>query len=110
MPKALTPEAPQQTKIDLQKMLEAQPATAIASGLRGMALRQDTSTVLSNTTLPVLIITGSNDTLISPEQSSKMHSLTKNSKLVEIKNAAHLSSLEQPKDWNKAVVDMFYKK
>lgn len=107
MPKALTPEAPEQTRQFLQTILEAQSSTAVAAATRGMALRTDKSNLLSKTQLPILIITGEQDTLILPLQSQKMHELAKNSKLVIIANAAHLSNLEQPAEWNQAVVNMF---
>lgn len=109
MPKALSATASEQTKQFLQDILTTQSPTAIASALRGMALREDTSAILANTTLPTLIITGEQDTLISPQQSQNMHLLAKNSKLVVIPKAGHLSSLEQPSQWNDAVVTMFYK-
>lgn len=108
MPKALTPQASDQTRQYLQTILESQSSTAIASALRGMEERPDTSNLLSGTSLPVLIITGDQDALISSEQSQNMHQLAKNSKLVIISNAAHLSSLEQPAQWNQAVINMFY--
>lgn len=108
MPKALTPEASNQTRRFLQNILESQSSTAVASALRGMAQRSDTSNLLSNTQLPILIITGEQDALISPQQSQNMHQLAKNSKLVTIADAAHLSSLEKPEQWNQAVIEMFY--
>ena len=109
MPKALTQQASDQTQRFLQNILESQSPTAVASALRGMALRTDTSSLLANTTLPILIITGDQDALISPQQSKDMHQLAKNSNLSEITNAAHLSNLEQPEQWNQAVIKMFYK-
>ncbi len=109
MPKALTAHAPQQTREQLQKILLEQKPTAVASALRGMALRSDTSTLLAETHLPILIITGDQDALITPQQSQNMHQLAKNSKLITVTDAAHLSNLEQPEQWNQAVVDMFYK-
>lgn len=109
MPKALSPQAPEQMRKFLQTILESQSTTAVASALRGMALRSDTSKLLSTSQLPILIITGDQDTLISPQQSEAMHHLAKNSKLVTLANAAHLSNLEQPAQWNEAVIDMFYK-
>lgn len=108
MPKALTAQASEQTKRFLQNILEAQAPTAVASALRGMALRSDTSFLLAKSSLPILIITGENDVLISPQQSENMHQLARSSKLVVLSNAAHLSNLEQPEAWNKAVVGMFY--
>lgn len=109
MPKALTPQASEQTRRFLENILESQASTAVASALRGMALRADMSNLLSKTQLPILIITGDQDGLISPQQSQNMHGLARNSKLVTIANAAHLSSLEQPEQWNQAVIDRFYK-
>jgi pimeloyl-ACP methyl ester carboxylesterase len=91
----------------LRTILESEDATAIASASRGMALRNDTSDLLSHSTLPILIMTGDQDVLINPQQSHNMHIMAKNSRLVIIANAGHLSSLEQPSQWNRAVIDMF---
>lgn len=109
MPLALTADVNEQTRMQLLNILKTQSRTAIASALRGMALREDTSNVLANTSLPVLIITGAEDKLIPPQQSVDMHQLAKNSKLIQIPHAAHLSSLEQPAKWNQAVIKMFRK-
>lgn len=109
MQKALTPQASDQMQRFLQNILESQSSTAVASALRGIALRTDTSNLLSNTTLPILIITGDQDTLISPQQSKNMNQLAKNSNLIVITNAAHLSNLEQSEQWNQAVINIFYK-
>jgi pimeloyl-ACP methyl ester carboxylesterase len=106
--KALSPDASEKTKMFLNHVLEKQDKMAIASALRGMALRNDTSNILANSLLPILILTGEKDMLISPQQSQNMHALAKNSKLIIIPNAGHLSSLEQPHKWIWAVVDMFY--
>jgi len=108
MLKALTPMAPVQKRNFLHAMLATQTRSAIASALRGMALREDTSTVLANTSLPILILTGDQDTLILPQQSEQMHKLAKNSQLITLSNAAHLSSLEQSEQWDHAVIALFY--
>lgn len=110
IPKALSENANTETKLFLRKLLETQDANAVASALRGMALRFDTSNLLATSTLPILIITGEKDILISPQQSKNMHNLAKNSQLVEIANSGHLANLEQPKQWNQAVLDMFLNK
>lgn len=105
--KALTAQASEKTREFLKGMLESQTPTALASALRGMSMRTDTSHLLSNTQLPILIITGDQDAVISPKQSESMHQLAANSKLVIIANTAHLPSLEKPAEWNQAVLDMF---
>lgn len=107
MPKALSPTASEDKIKYLKNILATQTPTAIASALRGMALRDDTSNILANTTLPILIMTGDQDALISPQQSQNMHALAQNSKLITISSAGHLSNLEQPEQWNKAVINMF---
>jgi pimeloyl-ACP methyl ester carboxylesterase len=107
LPKALSPNASQQTKLFLRNILESQTATAIASASRGMARREDTSNVLTHSMLPILIITGDQDLLINPDQSRNMHLLARNSRLIILNNAGHLSSLEQPLQWNDAVINMF---
>lgn len=109
MTRALSTTTSQKTKDHLLNILQKQSATAIASGLRGMALRADTSEVLVNTKLPVLIITGDEDMVINKQQSINMHTLAKNSTLITIKNTGHLSNLEQPKLWNQAIIKQFKK-
>lgn len=107
MTKALSSDASDETRYALKNILEMQSATALASALRGMAMRDNLSEVLAETKLPVLILTGDQDVLISPQQSQAMHVLAKNSKLVIISHAGHLSNLEQADEWNNAVLDYF---
>lgn len=107
MAKALSSSATQDTRNFLQGIVAQQDPKAVVSALRGMALREDTSTVLADTHLPVLIISGEKDTVISPRQSQKMHRLAKSSKLVVLPKTGHLSNLEQPEEWNHAVIQYF---
>ena len=107
MPKALSANASDETRADLKNILDSQAVTGIASALRGMALREDTTSVLGKINFPVLIMTGENDALISPVQSQNMCAVVKGCKLVVIADAGHLSSLEQPEKWNQAVIDSF---
>ncbi|MCD6046437.1 MAG: lip3 [Gammaproteobacteria bacterium] len=107
LPKALSPHASIQAKRTLLTIVERQHQNAVAAALRGIATRQDTSNVLAATNLPVLILTGNQDAVIPADQSEAIHKLAKNSKLVVFKNVGHLASLEQPKAWNKAVIDYF---
>ncbi|KTD36567.1 chloroperoxidase [Legionella nautarum] len=108
--KALSNSASEQTRLFLQNMVMVQTPTAIASALFGMAMREDTANTLANTQVPVLLITSDKDTIVAPQQTANMHALARNSKLIVISDAGHLSSLEQPEQWNKAVIDMFVKK
>lgn len=107
LPKALSPAASDATREYLKLIFESQSPFAVASGMRGMAQRTDLSHVLAISNLPTLIITSDADVVISPVQSDVMHRLAKNSKLVKIEGVGHLSSLEKPDVWNKAVIEYF---
>jgi pimeloyl-ACP methyl ester carboxylesterase len=107
MEKALTPNASDKSRSLLTQILTLQKPTALASALRGMAKRNQTSELLAHTALPILIITSDQDLIISSQQSEAMHALAKNSRLIVISNAGHLSNLEQPEQWNQAITDMF---
>lgn len=105
LPKALSPNAKDETRQYLKSILESQSPFAVASALRGMAIRKDLTHVLAESTLPILIISGDADVVVSPQQSEAMHRAAKNSKLVMIADSGHLSSLENPNEWNAAVTE-----
>lgn len=107
MEKALAPTASEQTKAVLSHILTMQKSTALASALRGMALRNPMLELLAKTAVPVLIITSEQDKIISPSQSEQMRLLASNSQLVVLANAGHLSNLERPQEWNRAVNEWF---
>lgn len=105
--KLVSPNASSQIQEFLLNIMRRQNASGMASALRGMAVRQDTSEFLAQSNLPILIISGSEDKIISSEQSIAMSRLAKNSTLVILENTGHLSSLEKPVEWNQAVISKF---
>jgi len=109
MPKIFTDTVSPQISDFIKKIAEQQSPLGIVSALRGMMMRENTSSILPTLNIPILIITGDQDQIISPRQSEYMHSLAKYSKLIVIQKAGHLSNLEQAARWNAAVTDRFYK-
>lgn len=107
LPKAVSKDASEQIRNYLLTIMNEQTPTAMAAEFRGIAERSNTSNVLSKTELPILIITGEEDQVLPPQQSYDMHKLAKNSRLIVIKGAGHLSNLEKPEEWNQAVIEMF---
>ncbi|WP_131783768.1 alpha/beta fold hydrolase [Legionella gresilensis] len=105
--KALSPKATESTKAYLSHILVSQKPVALASALRGMAIRNKMFHALANTNIPILIITSDQDMIISSQRSEEMHAVAKNSQLITISNAGHLSNLEQPEQWNNAVISAF---
>jgi pimeloyl-ACP methyl ester carboxylesterase len=85
-------------------MRSCQPA-AIAAALRGMADRPDVSAELAKFTQPALVIVGADDAISSADE---MHGLAKklpNAKFVEIPNAGHMTTMENPTAVNAAVLE-----
>jgi pimeloyl-ACP methyl ester carboxylesterase len=107
VPKALSSNASHEAKELVTDMFANQKATGVASALRGMATREDTTKTLAATSIPVLIISSNLDEVISPKESMKMSKIAKNSKLIMIKDAGHLTNIERPDVLNKAVENYF---
>jgi len=60
---------------------------------------------LSSITTPVLILTAEDDKLTPPKYGLYMKERIKNAYITDIKEAGHLSPLEQPEAFNRAVID-----
>jgi len=83
---------------------ETNPKSAVAA-LRGMAQRRDNSSVLDAVFMPTVLIFGKEDEITNLETAEKMHQRISNSQIVLIENAGHYSNLEQPRQFNAALVD-----
>jgi pimeloyl-ACP methyl ester carboxylesterase len=81
----------------------ANPADAIAGGLRALMTRPDSTGLLGAIRCPTLIVVGEEDVITPPELSDGMHRAIAGSDLVKIPRAGHLSSLEQPESFNAAL-------
>jgi len=72
----------------------------ICSTLLALASRTDTTALLSTFRLPVLIIRGEEDTIVSHEQCMRMTELIPDVKFVEMVDCAHLPNLENSTRFN----------
>jgi pimeloyl-ACP methyl ester carboxylesterase len=108
LPKLISPDTvskrPEVVKRVRDMMLHAKPEGA-AAALRGMAEREDQTSRLSQINVPTLIIVGREDPITPVADSEKMHELIKDSELVVIENASHVSNIEQPEQFNRALKD-----
>jgi len=104
LPKLLTPETvskrPEVVKRVRDMMLKTKPEGA-AAALQGMAEREDQTQLLSQITVPTLIIVGSEDPLTPVADSEKMHDAIAGSRLVVLDRASHVSNVEQSEQFNK---------
>jgi pimeloyl-ACP methyl ester carboxylesterase len=70
-----------------------------------MAARTDTTESLERLELKMLIIAGKDDRLTPPEFSKIIYGKTKNSDLKLIPNAGHLPNMENPEEFNNALIE-----
>lgn len=84
-------------------MMARQSPEGVAASSRGMALRPDRTALLQTIKVPTLVITGSDDTLISPNESRDMAAQLPDRELVVIPGVGHLSCQEDPQAFNAAV-------
>jgi pimeloyl-ACP methyl ester carboxylesterase len=68
-----------------------------------MAVRPDSTPLLSKIKVPTLVLTGADDTIIPPAEARKMASAIAGATVVEIPHASHLPNLERPSAFNDAV-------
>ena len=108
LPKLLAPstreEKPEVFERVREMILATRPEGA-AAALRGMAARRDQTDLLQEIDVPTLIIVGSEDALTPPKDSETMHRAIRGSRLVVIEGAGHVSNLERPAEFNRALED-----
>jgi pimeloyl-ACP methyl ester carboxylesterase len=92
----------------VRTMITECPVEGIAGDLRGMALREDSSDLLSKISVPTLIVVGDQDAITPPTESHMMASIISDATVVEISGAGHLSNLENPHDFGHAIHDFLH--
>jgi 3-oxoadipate enol-lactonase len=88
----------------LRQMMMSTPAEGAAAALLGMGARQDQREFITQIKVPTLVTVGRNDPITPLADSELMHEKIGGSRLVVIDGAAHVSNLEQPDQFNGALV------
>lgn len=108
LPKLLTPETvskrPEIVKRVRDMMLKTKPDGA-AAALRGMAERDDQTSLLAKITVPTLILVGAEDAITPVADSERMSEGVAGSRLVVLENAGHVSNIERAEKFNEALLD-----
>jgi pimeloyl-ACP methyl ester carboxylesterase len=106
LPKLLAPrtlaEKPAVVARVRDMILRADPRGA-AAAQRGMAARRNYSADLAGINVPVLIITGRQDSIRPVTDAEFMHQHLNDSRLEIIEDAAHMTNMEQPDSFNRAL-------
>jgi len=82
-----------------------QPITHLVATLLALRDRPDSRETLATINVPALVIVGEEDTLTPPNESEALVEGLPRARLVTLAGAGHLTSLERPDEFNKAVLD-----
>ena len=89
-------------------MLESSP-DGVAAALGAMRDRSDSKPLLSNITVPTLVIGGEDDAISSPEVMGEMAAGIPDARHHTISGAGHLSNMEAPGEFNDVLKDFLAK-
>src|SRR6266498_813314 len=103
MPKLLRPEPDPAVVKEVRSLITGSTPAGVAAAQRGMARRPDSTPTLATITCPALVIVGAEDALTPPAESEKLAAGVKGAKLVVIPGAGHLSNLDAPDAFNRAL-------
>jgi pimeloyl-ACP methyl ester carboxylesterase len=87
----------------VRQMIHAATPEGIAGASRGMAQRLDSTDLLPHIHCPVLVITGEQDSLMTPQKVQAYAARIPDAQFVVIPEAGHLSNLEQPARFDQAL-------
>jgi 3-oxoadipate enol-lactonase len=88
----------------IRSIIEANSPTGICGTLIAMAARTDTTSSLPTIKVPTLILVGEHDTITPPAASQAMKEQIANAEMHIIAHAAHMSNLENPKEFNERLI------
>jgi pimeloyl-ACP methyl ester carboxylesterase len=100
LPKMVISEA---LKPQVRSIMQSSTKEGVIAALRAMAERPDSFELIFGLMTPSLVIVGEKDAITPPSDAERMAKALRNSKLVRVPNAAHLSNFEQPEVFNAAV-------
>jgi pimeloyl-ACP methyl ester carboxylesterase len=106
MPKLLSEDAlrNRQHIVDqVRSLMLASPAEAITGAVTAMMTRRDSTHLLGSISCPTLVVVGEEDKITPPAISRDLHRAIPRSELSTIPGAGHLSNIEQPDAFNRAV-------
>lgn len=108
IPKLLAPstlEGMPEVVAQVRGMILGTKPEGVAAALLGMTVRRDQRDLLGEINVPALILVGSEDALTPPADSETMHRLIEDSRLEIIEGSGHVSNLERPAQFNRALAE-----
>jgi 3-oxoadipate enol-lactonase len=105
LPKLLSPNAPAALRDEVRGFIESNDRAGVASALRAMAARPDSTPLLAAIDVPTLVLVGAEDTLTPPSEAEAMFNAIPGCRIAELPGAGHLSNLDAPEAFNAQVIE-----
>lgn len=103
LPKLMSGQADPQLVRTVRRLIERNTADGIDAALHAMMDRPDSTPDLPRMAVPVLVIVGGEDVLTPPADSERIRSACPRSQLVVLPGAGHVSNVEAPEAFSKAL-------
>jgi pimeloyl-ACP methyl ester carboxylesterase len=87
----------------VRQIIEANPPRGITDALAGLAARADSTPTLREIRVPTLVVVGEEDEITPLAEAETLQRGIAGSRLAVIPRAGHLSSLENPDEFNRQV-------
>jgi 3-oxoadipate enol-lactonase len=81
-----------------------QPITSLVTALMTLRDRDDSTPTLPTIDVPVLVVVGEEDALTPPSDAAELEDGIRLARLVRMAGAGHLTPLEQPEEFNEALL------
>ena len=104
LPRLLRPNAPHDVLLAVRKMIEEASDSAATYAVMAMRDRVDFSTSLHRINFPTMVLTGADDVIIRAEDSRALADAIPGSRFITIPGSGHLSNLENPEEFNRALL------
>ena len=85
----------------VRQIIEANPPRGITDALAGLAARADSTPTRREIRVPTLVVVGEEDTITPITEAEALHHGITGSRMAVIPRAGHLSSLENPDEFNR---------
>lgn len=108
MPKLLAPQnlADERIAAPLREMILGQPIAGLTGALQALRDRADSTPTLPTITVPTAVIVGEADAITPPADAAAMAAQIPGAQLVVIRQAGHLSPMENPLAVNQALIEL----
>jgi pimeloyl-ACP methyl ester carboxylesterase len=90
---------------EVTEMIERQPVAGIVGALRALRERPDSTLLLSKISVPVMVVAGDADQITPAAVMREMADTIPGARFMQIRDAGHLTPLEQPVAVNTALAD-----